>query len=241
MTITWFKEHLRAIFYLKETSNMLQRLLITLGLITVFGFGVSAQELDKTYYQPYNYPDSYELDRLSRNFTFSLSAPPIGSGYYSVMGYGDVAKINLTEFMNINFGLGFTGGLRRVRTHAYELDGNKGYDQERDFFAKAMAGGGLTFRLLNPLNFSVRTGLVAGYEEYTVSVVRPYYTSNESKLETLEYKQAHYFNFPISQFTNISVFYSFRSLTLSASHVNLYLPGGQLKLNYLGVVIPVAN
>ncbi|MCC2545540.1 hypothetical protein LJY25_03720 [Hymenobacter sp. BT175] len=218
---------------------MLKNLLCALGLVVLAAVPAAAQVLDEAYYQPYNFPDAYESDKLNRHFTLAVTVAPIGDGYYSLLGYGDIGKLKLTEYLHATYGLGFAGGLRHDRTIIYTLGQAKAYDLEQDIFAKAMAGGGLTLRLLNPVNFSLRAGFMGGYENYSIAYVRPY--SSDAKSDTYEYKQMSEYYFPISYFTNASVFVPLKKVRLSLSYVNLHLLRGQTNMVYTGLVFPLSN
>ncbi len=222
-------------------NKMIKNILLSLGIFLVSILSGSAQDVKDDYYTPYNFPDTYESDRLNRNFTLAFSVPPIGKGFYSILGYGDIGKISITEYLHVTYGLGFSAGLLHKRTVLYELKGEKAYDLDQDLFAKALAGGGLTFRLLNPVNFSFRAGFIGGYEQYSISNVRPYYPLDEEKLDKFEYKKATEYYFPISYFTNISVFVPLKKARLSLSYVNMHLVQGKTNIIYGGFVFPVSN
>lgn len=198
-----------------------------------------AQELDKAYYEPYNFPQKYESDRFNRNLNLTFAFPILGGHYYNLTLYGDVARIKLAEFMNIHFGLGISGGMRYNKNVLYMVDDQKAYDLNTAYFAKALVGGGITFRLLNPVNLSLRSGFAGGYELYESSSVRPMLTDGE--WSKVKYKQNTQFYFRPGYFYNATLFFRIKKTGLNVSHGAYFLATGLEFMNSVGFTFPVSN
>lgn len=199
--------------------------------------GLRAQTTAQDYYAPYNFPNKYESDKLNKNLSLSF-ALPLGSKFYGLQLYSDVARIRITEFMNINFGLGAMGGYSNDKKTLYEISGEKAFVRKTVLFGRVMAGGGLTFRLANPLNLSVRSGITGSYELYKTSEVRPLLVNTGWQKLTYDQRSEY---FRPGFFYNVTIFYKLKKIALGLSHGVYYMATGPELINSIGFVFPIGN
>lgn len=205
------------------------------------GFSISllSQPTDKNYYSPYNFPNKYESDKMNKNFNMSFVFPVFGGHYYNSYNYADFARIKIIEYMNINFGIGVSGGWYSNKTVHYTIESQEAYTLKTANFIKALLGGGLTFRLADPINLSARCGYLVGKENYITSEIRPAYLYNY--WDKVTYSQSSNFKFRSGFFYNFTLLYAFKAGGLSVSRGAFFMASGIEFMNSIGIVFPIGN
>ncbi len=203
------------------------------------GFECFAQTDDKSYYEPYNFPDSYELDESNKQLRFEATIAPFWKGDYALHLYSDAVRVKLTEFMNINAGWGGVGGFTKEKEIVYEMEGHKAYDLTMSYYGKALIGAGVNFRLFNPFNFSFHAGFSGGYEEYSIKNVRP--AKHYDEWHEFKYLRKTVFPVRIGYFTDLSLIVKLGTVGISATWLNMPLADRVHNNYYLGVALPLGD